>query len=690
MSTLVAAQTYMPIDNAQVFVDDKAIKYPWIGGLNSALINTLDLDGDSVEDLVVLEKTTSEIFTFRNANNEWVYAPELIALLPPISSWILTRDFNGDGRKDIFTAHPLGISLYINLPQGFELFSQSPLLSRGNFGNTNIYLTDDDIPAIDDIDSDGDLDILAMLTSGTQIVFHKNMQVELGASADTLIFQQENNHWGDIRICGCDAVVNYTVSCASTGGRTEHLSGHTLLLINLDGDQDLDLMYSDNHCNGVFLLENIGTPDQALLSENYTLLPETNTVFYPIPTYEDVNFDGVKDLVLSPGGISTFDFQQDLSTSVWVYRNTATDDNPSFSASEKGFLQNEMIDLGQNINVNFFDLDNDGDKDMIVGSLFDYENNYNTGLAYFDNTGSFGNPEFTLVTDDLFGLRNSGLYNVKTQTFDFTGDRKAELIITGTQLATGATTMYYLENTGELEFDTDRLLQNLVTGVPFASNFFWSYIDDDALPDLLLTNNGSLVWFEFTGEEFVRIEEDFKGLTGGIYDIHIDDIDNDGTEDLLYSDIGEVYVFRDFKNTDEAEKLAFTWPPGRGRTLLGIQVDLTTTNIYGQDKKQIVTSSNSGGIKIFAADDAVNIEAPDPFIVNPDLITTDQLLEVIGSRNAIIHIISTDGKTILGPEFIPADEELFYRLNNLAPGLYIVNAFLGDKESFQKKIVVID
>src|SRR5690606_10439751 len=74
----------------------------WAGGLNAAQFNTMDLNGDGVEDLVLYARMANKIITFVASDNRFVSAPEYEELFPDgIYNWVLLRDYNCDGKKDI-------------------------------------------------------------------------------------------------------------------------------------------------------------------------------------------------------------------------------------------------------------------------------------------------------------------------------------------------------------------------------------------------------------------------------------------------------------------------------------------------------------------------------------------------------------------------------------------------------------
>src|SRR5690606_29311400 len=110
-------------------------------------------------------------------NNQYVPAPDYEELFPAgLENWMLLRDFNCDGKKDIFTDDVLGMRVFINttttpgmltwepylFSTGFEGPKSNALLTKNPATNikVNLQLQDDDLPSIADIDGDGDLDIL--------------------------------------------------------------------------------------------------------------------------------------------------------------------------------------------------------------------------------------------------------------------------------------------------------------------------------------------------------------------------------------------------------------------------------------------------------------------------------------------------------------------------------------------------
>src|SRR5688572_5876530 len=103
--TLVAQFTYVLDQTIAVKNEDGTLlATPWAGGLNAAHYNTLDLNADGKEDLVLFDRMGDKILTFVNDQNKYRYAPEYEDFFPDeVTNWLLLRDYNCDGKKDIFT-----------------------------------------------------------------------------------------------------------------------------------------------------------------------------------------------------------------------------------------------------------------------------------------------------------------------------------------------------------------------------------------------------------------------------------------------------------------------------------------------------------------------------------------------------------------------------------------------------------
>ena len=294
---------------------EKLLPLALAGGFNSPQFSTIDLNGDSNPDLFVFERTSNRIYTFLNENKQYVYAPEYEILFPQMQNWCLLVDYNKDGKKDIFTTQNATLSVYKNttLPKGTVSFVETPKYlttkSIAGTGQINIGIDATDIPAITDIDNDGDIDVLFFPPAlGANVEYAKNMSIEKYGKADSLVFEKATTKWGDFQECSrcneykfgndnCMGAIQQDDSDVLKTSklpqplRTEH-SGSTQLMLDLDGNGLKDMLVGDVNCNNLSAFFNKGTQQEAKFDSFLQTFPQNTHVslhIFPAAYYEDVD-----------------------------------------------------------------------------------------------------------------------------------------------------------------------------------------------------------------------------------------------------------------------------------------------------------------------------------------------------------------------------------------------------------------
>ena len=521
-SSIIEAQNifFKRVDSIAVEIQGSPLKSPWAGGINSAQFSTIDLDHDGNEDLFIFDRTGNKILTYINNGNEYEYQPEFENIFPDLEYWTLLRDYDLDGKKDIFSYVSGGIGVWKNKSSsGTNTFDKvtSPYVYSSQFGNmSNLYVSKVDIPDINDIDDDGDLDVLTFGVIGSRLEYHQNFSVEKGYGWDSLDFEMKNACWGHFIETGFNTNTCILFDTCSSNVANPHSSTHpkhsgsTVLSLDLNNDNVKDIILGDVSFSNLVALENDNTGinmNTSFVSQD-TIFP-SNTVpvdlfLFPGAFYEDINLDGVKDLIVSPNT----DNETENKESVWYYQNFGTDNNPSFNLISKNEFQSEMIETGKSAFPVLFDYNNDGLQDLFVANFgrFDLSVNdhYISSIMLFENIGSSSEPSFILITDDFHNISSLNIEKGLYPCFgDLDNDNDIDMII-----GDHAGYLHYFMNTSSDPGIMNFILLNPqienhdgdVIDVGYAAKPSLIDLDNDNDLDLVIgEENGNLNYYENIG-----------------------------------------------------------------------------------------------------------------------------------------------------------------------------------------------
>lgn len=147
---------------------------------------------------------------------------------------------------------------------------------------------------------------------------------------------------------------------------------------------------------------------------------------FPCTYYFDADNDGQKDLVASPNAIAG----SENYNSVWLYRNTSTTGVANFQLLKKNFLQEDMIEVGEGAYPVLFDADADGLQDLMIGNVSYYTNSTSVSkIAFYKNVGTFIAPSFSLVTRDYQSLSQYAVSAMFPTFGDLDNDGDKDMII---------------------------------------------------------------------------------------------------------------------------------------------------------------------------------------------------------------------------------------------------------------------
>lgn len=709
--------TYTVDQSIPVEANSVALLNPWAGGLNSAQVNTMDLNADGQADLVIFDKAASKISTFLAVNSTYRYAPEYEILFPSdLNTFVVLRDYNCDGKKDIFTFGQIGIFVYKNVTQPGKALSwkklsffnsesgfySEVLLTKG-FSKVNLLPGTNDLPNFVDMDGDGDLDVLNMkFIAPSQAEYHKNLSMERYGTCDSLDLERQTQAWGGFIECSCGKIAFNGQTCAQIGGRVEHTGGKSLLTLDMDNDGDQDLLFSEESCSRLYYLENQGDATVAVMN-SFSIFPASNPVaisLYPAPYLEDVDFDGKKDLLSSPNLNDRNQLNNDFQQSLWFHKNTGTSQLPVFTYVKANFLQGDMIDEGDLSAPAFTDYDHDGDEDMFIGRYIGL--GLRGTISYFQNTGTASAPSFTLVSDDFLGLSIVNLINIKPQFIDADRNGGIDLVFTATNPQNNRTSFYYVlsKSTTSPSYGGQQIQ---LVNIPLATseNVTMTDIDLDGRPDLLIgRSTGSLEYWRNSGSgmTFGLVNSQYLGLGPSPLRQNITavtgDLDADGHDDMVIGDqSGQLSVYTDFRASGSGSQpitglIYDTFSKSYTGKNLGGSLRPVIVRLMGNDQPEMVIGNRLGGLYLLKNDHGTPFSEQIDVTLFPNPLAAGQSLSIKADRNVSMDLYTSLGQHIGTSQAIPAGQIIPYPLQGLAPGIYIARFTAGSK-TLAKRFIIL-
>lgn len=440
LSSLAWGQTLRRNNNIPV-EDLNGNRYPhaWAGGNNMPQYSSVDLNLDGKLDLVVYNREGRTFTTYINTGEpgqiNYRYDPRYEANFDSCRSCVdfaLLVDYNCDGRSDVICGRTTGTNfkVYENVRYGddsvgFELrFDpiQSYNPSSGNTGFMTQVRTD--IPAIVDVDYDGDLDVISSQIGLTTWGWYRNYAMERYGRCDTFDMELEQTCWGHFRESDTsnDLLLADTVACPilrgdrtppNDNGSLRHV-GDALLAFDSNGDSLMELLIGDVSYSTAVLAINEGSLDDALMTQEITQYPASdssiNVPILPAFYYQDVNNDEVRDLIVAPNNQG---LHENVNGTV-LYLNDGADNDVDFRFMERSFIASQQVDLGRSSVPVLFDHNQDGLLDLLVaGENAVWATNDAVGtkenfamMRLYQNTGSADAPSFRMVDSNYLDLAN--------------------------------------------------------------------------------------------------------------------------------------------------------------------------------------------------------------------------------------------------------------------------------------------
>jgi hypothetical protein len=428
---------------------------------------------------------------------------------------------------------------------------------------------------------------------------------------------------------------------------------------------------------------------------------------FPAAFYEDFDFDGISDLMVASAIYDRTSLAVNFEQSAWFYKNIGTQKTPNFAFVRNNFMQDQMIEVGDNSVPAFMDADGDGDQDMFIGSYTSKDTV--SHLFYYKNTGSAGNPSFKYVTNDYNGFSTLGYYNLKPQFADIDNNGTIDFVFTATNIKSGATALFYLPNksTDSLNismadlsptgFTISNINQNMNENVLIVD------VDQDGLSDILLgTATGAVEYYRNQGPKgsfnYLLTSSSFLGL--GVTTARqnpvpaIGDLNSDGKADLLLGDQnGGITIFSDFRNPD-------TTGMQKSRNILynplsksyfskdwGGTAWPVVVNIFNTTYPSIFVGNFLGGIQVLKNDGGSELSSNPGISIYPNPIRQGTTFTIKSDRDIMVQIYTVLGQKISGEFLVPANQNYQVSSLGLASGVYIARFSVPGKAFAQRFII---
>ena len=536
----------------------RAYDPPFLGGFNVPRPQFADIDGDGDLDLFLQERP-DELMMFENVGTpsrpDFVWRTDRYQNLA-VGEWTRFIDFDGDGDLDLLSERRFSYVQYFRNDGTARVAAFTSVGdSVRDVEGRPLFADRQNIPSLNDIDCDGDLDLFLGRLNGTISRYEVAELTDEGVP----VFRFLEDRFQDIEI---------VAQLGSLHG------ANSMAFADIDQDGDLDFFWGDFFEPGVLFVENTGSCGEPNLRTDPVPFPTDDTIAtsgYNVTVLEDVDSDGDLDLFV---GVLGGAFNPNLTTTRNFHFYEQVDGDFIYRTDRFVYT----LDVGSESIPSFADLDGDGDLDMLLANKLDPDDTQTSRLYYFENVGSPRNPAFQQRAHiPLFTM-----YHYAPALGDLDGDGDLDMLV-GTWNAGVA--LYLNEGTRtEPQFVLqDTTFVRLTRGSNSAPAL--TDVDGDGDLDLFIgESSGELNFYRNVGTPFAPSFELVSDRFGEI-DVGrrsfptFADVDGDGDEDLLLGrEEGGVLLYLRVGSTADGEPVfvldsTFTLPLPRYSTPFLVDID---------------------------------------------------------------------------------------------------------------------
>lgn len=662
-----------------VQVNGQAVPIGFSQGINSAQIQTIDLTGDGVEEWVVWDINSRQLQVFEKKGENFSLRPELSYFFPAeISGFLVLADFDRDGKKDLFTSTPLGIRAFRNTSSG----TQVAWTLAQNFlrldGANNIPANNLDTPLLQDVDGDGDLDLVIFnFAVGDFLEFYRNTSVERKGTPDIDGFAFPVRHWGNFEFCAC-AQISFSQTCdgrplnsgnrQDENARIQHAGGHSILYRDFTGDGIPDLLLGRDECNTLYFLPNSGTSVNPRFNSFSTQVPSYGTL-PQFPRFHVGRMIGEELVVSLNTNETAAPFRIDFANSVVkLERNTGV---------IRPILQNQLFDLGENVRPYF-------KGNVFAGELW-LTANVKNGNAVQGQAFrlSYSGDQFQLLNSDYISLSNLNLLELQLIEYGSIKNQ-SYLLASGVRTTNGVPSQVLSRGQNWNDFQ----LAGLTLRVGDQLTFF-PYQGKDQL--LIAAQNGSLTLYEVDLEARTATLKtaNFLGYKDNPANRNLSVAVRIQDKPDLYAvdQTGRIFLVKDMMNSDVREEVLVKIGEQNLPFRLGRNTWISVVNPGFDENVDLILGSRGGGItylKSVKSASPTDGELLVKLYPNP----TIGPFQVISNTDSKARLITSLGQIVLDEIQIPANREIEIQAQALQPGIYFLQLETEDRKVVVKKILV--
>lgn len=663
---------------------------PFAGGINASQLQQIDINGNGQEELVVWDKNAATLLVFEKSGLEYIHQPYLSYYFPEdISGFLILADFDGDGRKDLFTSSPFGIKVYRNAsPTGHPRWEVAQEFLRLN-SKANLQMNNLDVPAIIDLDGDGDLDIVTFnFASGDFLEYYQNTSVERKGFADVDGFAAAVSRWGGFEFCSCDSF-SFGLTCAGRpiaeskeveNLKVEHAGGHSLLMHDFNRDGVLDILMGQDECNSLYYLVNEGSNTVPVFKSFAKKLPQLGAL-PEFPIFHAAYFVD-DDLVITTNSPTTASqYNADYGHNLYRYFEGA-------SLSTRAFLQEDMVDLGENSRPFFKGTVNSGELIVTANSLVDDKT---VGKAYHF-TLSEGN--LSLDEENFLELSTLGLLDLQYQEIRLE-DNIPSLLLSGVEVInfTAVRKLYWSSSVTKPEWREIAVPEIQLRGNDQFE--FYSYDGEDYL--MLARQTGELIRYKINLvgiPELRLLDRNYLGFADNAANrnlsVHTVQTDREGLDLYVVDQRGVLKHLPDFINELSPNSgLLQLEDKSLTPTRLGRNTWITSVPSELGQFQDLILGNTAGGL-IYLKDVSASIDPPGDEGIRLKIYPNPSTgpLNIVSSSPGTISLINTLGQMIMTDVPIQGEVLLPIYVPQLNNGVYFVQWVGTSGKRLTKKFLI--